>query len=83
MSTTMKVVAGVAALVALVGVIILINGKAQQSDPTLTKAPPPGPNAVTLQRPSQKITAPLYIMTPNGPVPNPAANNGKSSAVPH
>ncbi len=83
MSTTMKMIAGVAALVAIVGVLILINGKAQQSDPTLTKAPSPGPNAVTLQRSPLKGTAPLYIMTPGGPIPNPAASGGKLPASTH
>lgn len=71
-SPVLKIVGIIAAIIAVVGIGVLIMGKAQQSDPTLTKAPPPGPNAQTLVPSPMKAQhpGPMYRMTPNGPVPN-------------
>ncbi len=73
MSSTMKIIIGVAALVAIIGIFVLVSNKSQQSDPTLTKAPPVSANAVPLQASSAKAqhSCPMYVMTPNGPVANP------------
>lgn len=72
MSTTTKAMIGVAVLVAIIGIIILINGKKEQSDPTFAAAPPPGPNAVTLHAtgPKAQHPGPLYSITAAGVVPS-------------
>jgi len=73
LSSTTKILASAAALIAIIGIIVLISNKVQQSDPTLTKAPPVSANAVPLQPSAAKAQhpGPMYIMTPNGAVENP------------
>jgi hypothetical protein len=81
MSTVTKAIIGVAVFVAIIGIIILINGKSQQSDPTFAKAPPPGPDAVTLQRGTAKSQhpGPLYSITAGGVAPN---QSGETPGMP-
>lgn len=73
-SPVLKIAGIVAAVVAVVGILVLIMGRVQQSDPTLTQAPPPGPEAQTLAPSGEKAKhpGPMYVMTPSGPVRNPA-----------
>lgn len=72
LSSQWKIVLSAVAFVAVIGIVVLITGKVQQSDPTLTQAPPPGPDAQTLAPSAQKQLhhGPMYVMTPAGPVLN-------------
>jgi len=59
----------VACVIAVIGIGFLISAKVQQSDPTLTQAPPPGPHAQVLQSPPGKPrgpqrTIPLLVPAP-------------------
>jgi len=56
---------GIAAVVILIGVGYLILGKAQSADPTMTQAPPPGPNAQILQPSAAKRS---HHLAPRNPV---------------
>jgi hypothetical protein len=61
----------IAGVIVLIGIIVLIVGRANQSDPTLTKAPPAAPGAVTLQGAPQKLAhGPLYTMNGSTPTIN-------------
>lgn len=71
------------AIVAVVGIGFLITSRVQQSDPTLTKAPPPGPNAAVALRPSSQKgqhSGPMYVMGPSGGiVRNPSWGTGQAT----
>ncbi len=61
----------IAAIIAVVGGIYLMIGKSQASDPTITQAPPPGPNAQTLHPSAEKQRHKLPPRSPYGPAMQP------------
>lgn len=85
MTLITKVSLATGAIAAVVGIGFLITSRVQQSDPTLTKAPPPGPNAAAALRPSSQKrlhAGPMYVMGPSGGiVQNPSWGTGQATKV--
>jgi ABC-type transport system involved in multi-copper enzyme maturation permease subunit len=80
----------VAAVIIVIGGIFLISNKAQQSDPTMTAAPPPGPHGQVLIGSPDKLQAEAtlrakYQAQVGGPVTknsSTAAPSGSADATP-
>ena len=67
-----KPLLGALGAIIVIGLMVFIGSKAQQSDPTLTAAPPTSSKAAPLQVSPAKSghPGPMYTMTPAGPVAN-------------